>query len=155
MLERKGLPAKELGKPCHSNLVRYLKKLLDLNTLGWRKEGPHGCRASQNCRKCKDLFIESSCFSHSSFKNLFPNALGFLLQSRNPREGLHILPSYSGAQGCLNSHLTGACVTGAGGLVLGWRRWLCPYASSPSHGDSADHSCCDLFLSTCSGDGLA
>lgn len=53
------------------------------------------------------------------------NALGILLQNRNTREGLHILPSCSGAQVYLNSHLTRALMTGAGGLVLGWRRWLC------------------------------
>lgn len=45
---------------------------------------------------------------------------GFLLQNRNPREGLHNFPSCSGTQVYLNSHLTRALVTGAG-----WRRWLC------------------------------
>lgn len=34
ILEKKGLPAKKLGKPFHSHLVHCLKKRRDLNTLG-------------------------------------------------------------------------------------------------------------------------
>lgn len=65
---------------------------------------------------------------------------GILLQNRNPREGLCILLSCSGAQVCLNSHLTRALLAGAGVE----EELPFPCLLSPSQGDSAVPSCCDL-----------
>lgn len=97
-------------------------------------EGSGGCKASQNCWQCKGPPYESFCSFHSPLNNFLLVLFVILLQNGNPREGLCILLSCSGAQVCPNSSLAGAGVEEMALLCL----------LSHSQGDSAVPSCCDL-----------